>query len=328
MTRVRTGLAATGRKALVATMVGLLCAGPVGLAPAQARSPATAEPAEAPAVAGALALVKGEAVTEAVRLGTDVQVKIAGPVVRTTVTQAFRNTTSDWVEAVYSYPLPEDAAVDSLKMVVGDRVIIGEIKEKEEARILYEQAKASGTRAGLVEQDRPNMFRNSVANVGPGETVLVQIQYQGVARQTGNQWSIRVPFTLTPRYTTPVVPKARIRSVAFKAGGAPDNPISLAVRLKAGFPLASAGSNSFRMKVIDEGDKGRLFRLEDAKAVGDRDFELTWTAMPDAPRRPACSPRKSAARATSWPWSARRPARRRRRFPAARWCSSSTTPAR
>ncbi|MBI1407225.1 MAG: marine proteobacterial sortase target protein [Caulobacter sp.] len=291
MTRFWCGLKAAGRGALIATLAGLLCVGPASLVQAQSRAqtqsqarapgPAATVAEPPPAVAGALRLVKGEVVTEAVRLGVDVQVEIAGPVVRTTVTQAFRNTTRDWVEATYSYPLPEDAAVDSLKMVVGDRVIIGEIKEKEEARILYEQAKSSGARAGLVEQDRPNMFTNKVANVGPGETVLVQIQYQGVARQTGNQWSIRVPFTLTPRYTPPDIAEGLIRPVAFKPAGPSNTPIGLSVRLKAGFPLASAGSRSYRMKVVDEGDQGRLFTLDDPKAIGDHDFELTWTATPD-----------------------------------------------
>ena len=110
---------------------------------------------------------------------------MSGPTARARVTQIFRNPTEGWVEAVYVYPLPEGGAVDSLKMVIGDRVVIGDIKERKEARAIYEEAKAAGRKTTLLEQERPNLFTNSVANIGPGETVLVQIEYQEPVRQSG-----------------------------------------------------------------------------------------------------------------------------------------------
>ncbi|WP_038952327.1 VIT domain-containing protein, partial [Bradyrhizobium japonicum] len=130
------------------------------------------------AKSGSLLLKEDGAYTEAIRLGTDIDITVSGPTLRARVTQVFRNPTKDWVEATYVYPLATNGAVDTLKMVVGDRVIIGDIKERQQARVIYEQARRAGQKAALTEQERPNIFTNSVANIGPGETVLVQIEYQ------------------------------------------------------------------------------------------------------------------------------------------------------
>src|SRR5262249_19848617 len=105
---------------------------------------------------------------EAPRLGTDVDIVVSGPTARAPITQIFHNPTDGWVEAVYVYPLPDGGAVDTLKMVVGDRIVIGDIKERQQARQIYEEAKSAGRKATLLEQERPNMFTNSVANIGPG----------------------------------------------------------------------------------------------------------------------------------------------------------------
>ena len=144
----------------------------------------------------------GDAVP-AVQLGTDMDVTVSGQVARIRVTQAFRNPSNRWVEASYLYPLPEDGAVDTLKMVVGQRVIVGKIKRREDAQKIYEKALAEGRKASLVEQQRPNMFTNRVANVGPGETVIVQIEYQAPVRQVGGTFSLRLPLVVGPRYVPP-----------------------------------------------------------------------------------------------------------------------------
>ena len=137
---------------------------------------------------------------EAPRLGTDIDLAVSGPTARARVTQMFHNPTDGWVEAIYVYPLPDGGAVDTLKMVIGERIVVGEIKERQQARVVYEQAKAAGHKASLLEQERPNIFTNSVANIGPGETVLVQIEYQEPVRQSGDLFSLRVPLVVAPRY--------------------------------------------------------------------------------------------------------------------------------
>src|SRR5262249_8824946 len=98
---------------------------------------------------GSLLLREGEHYVEAPRVATDIDITISGPTSRGRVTQIFDNPTNNWVEAIYVYPLPDSAAVDTLKMVIGDRVVIGEIRERVQAKAIYEQAKQSGRKATL-----------------------------------------------------------------------------------------------------------------------------------------------------------------------------------
>ena len=257
---------------------------------------------------GSLLLKEDGAYTEAIRLGIDVDITVSGPTLRARVTQVFRNPTKDWVEATYVYPLPTGGAVDTLKMVVGDRVIVGDIKERQQARVIYEEARRAGQKAALTEQERPNIFTNSVANIGPGETVLVQIEYQEPVHQSGNEYSLRVPMVVGPRYN----PAPIVQSVDFRQDGsgwgattsdpvpdrdrisppvldparnAPVNPTSITVRLKAGFALGEVKSHHHNVKIESPDSATRVVTLADGAVPADRDFELTW--KPAAEKAPS-----------------------------------------
>ncbi|BDW81725.1 marine proteobacterial sortase target protein [Erythrobacter sp. Dej080120_24] len=236
----------------------------------------------------------------AMRLGTDIVADVDGQTARVTVTQAFRNTSDQWMEATYLYPLPDNGAVDTLKMVVGDRIFEGRIKPKEEAREIYEEAKANGQKAGLVEQHRPNMFRNSIANVGPGETVLVQIEFQAPIQQVAGDYSLRMPLVVGPRYIAGsakdggslsraallagasdiVAPTADPDMVARAGGGL--NPVSITVNLDPGFTADTISSPYHPVNVAGEGAT-RTITLADGAVPANRDFELRWSAAGDAP---------------------------------------------
>ena len=207
---------------------------------------------------------KGDgAAVPAIQLGTDMDVAVSGQVARIRVTQAFRNTSTKWVEASYLYPLPEGGAVDTLKMVVGQRVIIGKIKRREEAQKIYDKAVKEGRKASLVEQQRPNMFTNRVANVGPGETVLVQIEYQMPVRQVGGAFSLRLPLVVGERYVPPhtIVSQAALRdartitapAIVPPVPGRMLNPVSIAVHLSPGFVPAAVSSPYHRIAVDGQG---------------------------------------------------------------------------
>ncbi|PXA83324.1 marine proteobacterial sortase target protein, partial [Nostoc sp. 3335mG] len=221
----------------------------------------------------------------AVRLGTDMDVTVSGSVARVRVTQAFRNTSDKWMEATYLYPLPEDGAVDGLKMVVGNRVIVGHIEKRDTAKALYEKAKASGQKAGLVEQQRPNMFTNSVANVGPGETVLISIEYQAPVAQANGTFSLRLPLVVGPRYTPPhtltssaaVADANAVTSapVMNPKSGIALNPTSITVHLQPGFKAANVISPYHRVTVTGR-DDDRTITLAAGSVPADRDFELDW----------------------------------------------------
>ena len=132
-------------------------------------------------------------------LSTDVEMDINGLVARVAVRQQFRNESAAWVEGMYVFPLPDKAAVDRMRLHIGNRFIEGEIQEKERARKTYEQAKQAGKKTSLVEQQRANLFTTSVANVAPGELVVVEIEYLEDVRYENGRFSIRFPMTLTPR---------------------------------------------------------------------------------------------------------------------------------
>lgn len=245
----------------------------------------TAADAEADfdAIGSGTLMLRGKGVATAMpalRLGTDMDVTVSGQTARIRVTQAFRNTGDRWMEAAYLYPLPDDGAVDSLKMVVGQRVIIGHIKRREEARAIYDKARDEGKKAGLVEAERPNMFRTSVANVGPGETVLIAIEYQAPVRQLGGEFALRLPLVVGPRYTPAQVPAVDAQAVtaplAHPALGKGLNPVSITVRLAPGFRPANLISPYHRIAVEQEGEQNRIIRLADGEVPADRDFELRW----------------------------------------------------
>jgi Ca-activated chloride channel family protein len=258
-----------------------------------ARLTAAAPEAEPDAIGSGTLLLRGKGVETAMpamRLGTDMDVTVSGQIARVRVTQAFRNTSMRWMEATYLYPLPDDGAVDSLKMVVGQRVIIGHIKRRAEARAIYEKARDNGQKAGLVEADRPNMFRNSVANVGPGETVLIVIEYQAPVRQLGGEYALRVPLVVGPRYVPPhslidgnapnpttIADAGSVTApLAHPALGKDLNPVSITVHLAPGFVPANLISPYHRIAVESDGEQTRTIRLADGQAPADRDFELRW----------------------------------------------------
>ncbi len=241
----------------------------------------------------------------ATTVSTEVSMKITAMLARVTVTQAFKNPGADWVEGVYVFPLPEDAALDHLRMKVGERVIEGVIREKAEARKSYEKAKSEGRKASLVEQERPNIFTNSVANIGPGETVRVTIEYQQSLRLDQGRFRIRFPLVVAPRFIpgmplaadqrlqpsggtgwafdTDQVPDAsRITPPVVKPGAEPVNPVRLVAELDAGFPLARVESNYHAVDVIRGGEGRATVTLETIPA--NRDFELVWA--PKAGRVP------------------------------------------
>ncbi|MDA8637992.1 VIT domain-containing protein, partial [Rhodospirillales bacterium] len=124
---------------------------------------------------------------------TDITVDISGPIARYRLRHTFVNNSDAWTEAIYTYPLPTDSAVDQLYMRVGERDIIGKITEKKEAKRQYNAAKSAGKRASLVEQHRPNLFSTSVANLGPGEQVIVEIGFQDQLKIDDGVFRIRMP---------------------------------------------------------------------------------------------------------------------------------------
>ncbi|HEV7514874.1 MAG TPA: VIT domain-containing protein, partial [Thermoanaerobaculia bacterium] len=204
-------------------------------------------------------------------LASDVHVEIAGIVARSRVTQIFGNPTAHWMEAVYVFPLAENAAVDGLHMVIGERVVAGRIAENGEAKKVYEQAKDEGKKAAFVEQQRPNLFTVAVANIGPGEEVEIVLDVQQVVTVSHGRFSLRFPMVAMPRYT-PATAEAPLEAPRAPAGKRLVNPFAFHVDLYPGVPLGKLESASHAVQVKEK--KGPLYTVDLAHgaASADRDF--------------------------------------------------------
>ncbi len=238
-----------------------------------------------------------------------VEIEVTGVMARGSLTQTFSNTTDEVIEAVYLFPLPERAAVDTMEMRIGDRRIVAVVQEKAEAKQTYETAKREGKKASLVDQRRPNLFSTSLANINPGEIVEVVIEYvQEVAYENG-EFALAFPLTYTPRYQPapgvrrematgrreietvrrqmetgrrgaedqePGSPAASASAGCFIPADSPLAPRArIAVAIRAGMPLDAVHSPSHAIRV--EEDDGTWRVAPDAETVAaDRDFVLRW----------------------------------------------------
>lgn len=152
---------------------------------------------------------------------SDYQVNVNGLLARVNFTQTFNNSTDGFLEAVYVFPLIDDAAVDSMVMEIGERRIIGKIKEKQQALKLYNKAKIQGKKASLVTQQRPNLFTTKLANIAPGETIKISISYLQSVALKDETFSLRIPLTLTPRF----IPAPRQTDIKAKEQTNTSNPL-------------------------------------------------------------------------------------------------------
>lgn len=221
---------------------------------------------------------------------TDVELRITGPLVRTVVRQEFANPTDEVVSARYLYPLPERAAVAAMELQVGERRIVSVVKEKEAARKVYEQARQEGRKAALVSSARRNLFTTEVANIAPGETVQVQLEYLDQVDYQDGWFSFAHPLTFTPRYfpeteaSTPADP--RIRDATFVRPGDPAFPTAhIEVELSPGLDLAEVRCPSHGIEAQQQGRQWEI-RTDAAAVAADRDFILRWRPVTDPLARP------------------------------------------
>ena len=257
----------------------------------------------------------GSPMLSAPLVDTRVRFNVTGVIARAAVIQRFKNPTNQWIEGAYVFPLPENAAVDHLRMRAGERIIEGQIREKEQARQEFQKAAAEGKRASLVEQQRPNMFTSRVANLGPNEELEVEIEYQQTLELQEGRVSLRFPLALTPRYMPAINESlAKMTLVSNHApwleGGGSEttqsyeddgirpgdaerliqppplplgiegNPVSIELSLNAGFAVESVTSATHRILVEPSSAHSFEARLSSRVVPADRDFEISWRAVP------------------------------------------------
>jgi Ca-activated chloride channel homolog len=216
---------------------------------------------------------------------TNVEAEIAGFLSRVKVTQEFENNFSEKIEAVYVFPLPQNAAVDDMTMRIGERVVRGKIMKREEAREVYEAAKSNGQIAGLLDQERPNVFTQAVANILPGEKVTIEISYVETLKYEDGSYEFMFPMTVGPRYipgavndkgtgTTQVPDASKITpSIAKDRAG---HDISIHVKVDAGVPVEAITSKSHDVESNMLSSNSYDIKLKDGKTIPNKDFILRY----------------------------------------------------
>ncbi len=223
---------------------------------------------------------------------TGVKAEISGFLARVTVTQEFTNPFQDKIEAVYTFPLPRNSAVDDMTMLVGSRTVRGTIKRREEARSIYEAARAAGHVAGLLDQERPNIFTHSVANIMPGEQVKITISYVETLKYEDGSYEFSFPMVVGPRYipgqpigkqgggwapdTNRVPDASRITPPVAKPGTRAGHDISLEVALDAGVPLDTLQSATHEVVIERPNLHAAVVRLKDKDVLPNKDFVLKY----------------------------------------------------
>lgn len=217
---------------------------------------------------------------------TDVDARVSGNLARVEVTQTFSNPFEEPLEAVYVFPLPDEAAVDDMEIRIGDRVIKGDIRDREEAREIYDRAREEGRTAGLLEQERANIFTQSLANLLPGEEIQVTIRYTDVLKFDGGDYEFVFPLVVGPRYVpgNPIGPDgdtdrvpdgSRINPPVLPPELRSGNDVFLNVALDAGLPLGQVRSPSHDIRSDRDGDRLTV-SLRNGDRIANKDFILRY----------------------------------------------------
>ncbi len=220
----------------------------------------------------------------------DVRTKLTGLASHTELTQGFRNTYTEPLEATYVFPLPPRAAVTAMRMEADGRVVDALLKERGQARQDYDQAIQEGKRASIAEEERPGVFTMRVGNILPGERVAIHLTLAGALPYEDGTATFRFPLVVAPKYIpgTPIdgeqvgtgteldtdaVPDASRISPPVLLPGFP-NPVHLSLEVDvdpAGLPLTAIRSSLHA--TTEDGSRITLHPGERA----DRDFILRMT---------------------------------------------------
>jgi Ca-activated chloride channel family protein len=220
---------------------------------------------------------------------TSVFADVAGPIARVTVTQHFDNPHEEAVEAVYVFPLPAKSAVAHFEVRAGGRVVKGVLQRRDQARATYESARSEGKTAALLDQERPNLFTLSVANLVPHEQVQVSLQYVDLLEYADGGYRFVYPMTVGPRFNpgaplagvsqghgtwpdTTVVPDASRISPPLAEAGRSGRDIDVTLKIDAGVPLVSLASSTHRMKVERASSRQAVLRLAEEDRIPNKDL--------------------------------------------------------
>jgi Ca-activated chloride channel family protein len=213
---------------------------------------------------------------------TDVKAEISGFLSRVTVTQEFTNPFPDKIEAVYTFPLPHSAAVDDMTMLIGERTVKGKIMRREEAQATYAAARQLGQVASLLDQERPNIFTQAVANILPGQEIRITISYVETLQYDGGAYEWSFPMVIGERYTSNSDQQTDNSRIDPPRSSRAGHDVSLEIKLNAGVPIQSLNSETHETEVERTGDNSAVVRLKDRSTIPNKDFVLKYQVAGNA----------------------------------------------
>jgi len=237
--------------------------------------------------AGSLRVTRGDATFELPLLHSDVDAEISGLVANVTLTQTFGNPFDEPIEAVYLFPLPDESAVHAMTMKLGERTIVGRIETRQEARRIYDEARDNGQAAALLDQERPNVFTQHVANILPGEAIEVRIEFADVLQYEDGGYEWAMPLVVGPRFVpaegTGEGPGDAEALDAPYSAGPTGNAVDIGVVIDAGVPVHAVRSDSHRIVVDEHDDSWIELHVDPADDVPNKDFVLRYEVAGDRP---------------------------------------------
>ncbi|HEV7632058.1 MAG TPA: VIT and VWA domain-containing protein [Steroidobacteraceae bacterium] len=244
-------------------------------------NPALADDSEAPAAQGPYFHINSAdpAVDRLPLKSTRASVRIAGVIADVTITQRYRNEGTKPIEARYVFPGSTQASVHALSVRIGDRLINATIREKQQARIEYAQAKTEGRTAALLEQERPNVFSMNVANILPGDNVDVELHYTELIAPVDRRYQFVFPTVVGPRY---VASGAGFPGSPHLHAGEPSNTaFDLDLRIDSPLPVSDIESSSHAIDVRGAGSRRATVQLREREPSNNRDFILSYRLAGD-----------------------------------------------
>jgi Ca-activated chloride channel family protein len=229
-------------------------------------------------------VVKGDPTIDHLPLkDTRVQIAVAGVIADVSVKQIYRNEGSRPINASYVFPASTRAAVYAMRMQLGNEIIVAKIKEREEAKKDFEKAKEEGKSASLLEQQRPNVFSMSLANIMPQEQVEIELRYTELLIPTDNVYEVVFPTVVGPRYASKEAKDDKFVSTPYlEEGQGPTSSLHLSAKIFAGVPIHDLSSPSHQIFPQWWNPTGVQLRLDDADPnKGNRDFVLRYRLAGD-----------------------------------------------
>lgn len=214
--------------------------------------------------------------------GTDVTVNINGMIAEIFVNQTYANEGENPINARYVFPASSDVTVHGMTMQIGNHMVTARIKEREEAKQEFEQAKSEGKSASLLEEQRPNVFTMDVANIMPGDTAKIKLHYTQLITPCEGTYEFVFPTVVGPRYMSASEDASDdhnhfVGTPYLPDGKTPNNTYNITVNLSTGVPITDLRCKSHEINIVKSGESSAQVTLANPEDyAGNRDFILKY----------------------------------------------------